>query len=210
MLFRTLKSIKRNATQTLARLRGSLLKAECRLKYGPRVSIGKNLRIFGSGVLVKTAFCGASSIQIGDNCVLVNTTKYNAVGVVKPCSIVARNGVIKIGDNVGMSGVSIFSDVSIAIEDYATIGANGFIFDTDFHSTNPAERIRDHDRLVAEDVACAPIRIGRNAFIGLNAIILKGSTIGEGAIVGAGVVGSIKCDPYQRVVSGANRILPAA
>ena len=34
----------------------------------------------------------------------------------------------------------------------------------------------------------APVRIGRNAFIGTGAILLPGVTIGEGAIVGAGAV----------------------
>jgi acetyltransferase-like isoleucine patch superfamily enzyme len=64
--------------------------------------------------------------------------------------------------------------------------------------TRIAERvsIRDHDHVFEDGnrpirdqgYVTAPIRIGRECWIGCNAVILKGVTVGDRAVVGAGAV----------------------
>lgn len=203
-----LRKSKEFASLFKALLRGYLLVIVCRIKYGKRVSFGRNFRVYGSGAVIKLSLSGISTIVIGDNCVLNNSTKFNSVGVLKPCSIVAHRGLIRIGNNVGMSGVSLFSDNSIIISDFCTIGANVFIFDTDFHSLDPCMRIGDHDKGFVDGAVCAPIYIGKNVFIGLNSIVLKGSLIGDESVLGAGFVGSVKCHARSIVVSASNRVIP--
>lgn len=92
------------------------------------------------------------------------------------------NGSIVIGNCVGMSHVNIVSFNSIIIEDDVLIGSGAKIWDTDFHSVNYEDRMKDND------VKSAAIKIERGAFIGACSIILKGVTIGERAVIGAGSV----------------------
>lgn len=200
------ESVYSQLIEFVAMLRGWKIKMICRAMYGRRVRIGSGFRVYGSGALIKAGFGGRGSIIIGDNCDIRNSTKYNPVGIFKPSSIVVKDGCILIGSNVGLSGVSIFCSKSITIEDYVTIGANTSIFDTDFHSLDPDERIKDHSRPFAGGVVSTPVKIRRNAFIGLQCILLKGSDIGENAIVGAGVVGGIKCCSSAIVISSSNII----
>jgi acetyltransferase-like isoleucine patch superfamily enzyme len=192
----------------IALIRGRVLVFTCHLKYGKRVEIGHNFKVFGPGAIIKVGFGGSGKLKIGNNCVLVNATKYNPIGVVKPCSIIAGGGFISIGNNVGMSGASLYSDKLISIGDYVTIGANCYIFDTDFHSLNPDERIKDHSRRYSSGVNSAPIKIGRNAFIGLNSIITKNANIGENAIIAAGVSGPVKCGNENLVIPSKAIVLP--
>jgi len=123
-------------------------------------------------------------MHIGKNCTLINSTKHNPIGIFKPCTIFAvHNGIIQIGDNVGMSGVSICSYKNITIGNNVIIGANTMIFDTDFHSVNYIERrnnlqINNNQSIIIDD----------DVFIGANCIICKGVSIGRGSIVGAGSV----------------------
>jgi len=100
--------------------------------------------------------------------------------------IVARyGGKIKIGDNCGISGSTIYSWDSIKIGNYTRVGVNCKIIDNDFH---PVELEYRHKALNEEHVRRAPIEIGNDCFIGMNSIILKGTTLGNNVIVGAGSV----------------------
>jgi acetyltransferase-like isoleucine patch superfamily enzyme len=207
VIARFIKLIYCRVNHGIALSRGWVLITICKLKYGNRVEIGSNFKVFGPGAIIKVGFGGSGKLQIGNNCTLVNATKYNPIGVLKPCSIIVGSGWISIGNNVGMSGASLFSDKSILIGDYVTIGANCFIFDTDFHSLNSGERINDHSRGFSVGVNSAPVEIGRNAFIGLNSIITKNAKIGENAIVAAGVSGPVKCAKDAIIVTAKNLVL---
>lgn len=91
-----------------------------------------------------------------------------------------------IGNQVGMTSVSIFCKERIEIGDYVNIGAGCLIIDSDFHAIDwrvRKNRIRD-----VQESKNAPIKIGNYAFIGARCIILKGVTIGERSIIGAGSV----------------------
>jgi len=203
-LFKFLKVWLSSQREGIALFKGSYVKFKSSLLYGGRIKIGRHFRVYGPMPLMKAGCFSQGKIYIGDGFVLVNSTKNNLVGVLKPSSIFAGNGSITIGNNVGMSGVSIYSDASIEIGDNVKIGANCFIYDTDFHSKDPIERITDSDQ---SKVGKAPITIEKDAFIGLNCIVLKGVTIGRGAIIGSGCVVSKNVGEAEICVSASNRIL---
>lgn len=99
---------------------------------------------------------------------------------------IGRGGHLVIGDRVGLSNCSIWCENSITIGDSVFVGGGVQIFDTNFHSTNPAERCAVPE--IRTNIRTAPVTIGNRAFIGLDAIICKGVTIGAEAIVAAGSV----------------------
>jgi len=63
------------------------------------------------------------------------------------------------------------------------IGGGCKIWDTDFHSIYPEDRINGNINSLN-----SPVIIGNNVFIGGFSIILKGVTIGDNAVIGAGSV----------------------
>lgn len=108
--------------------------------------------------------------------------------------IIARNGGrIKIGDDVSMSGVTIYAFKHIEIGDHTIIGANTKIFDSDFHPIDPQIRLVNEDD--KEHTAMKETIIGKNVFIGCNVLILKGVHIGDNSVIGAGSVVSKDVPP---------------
>ena len=124
---------------------------------------------------------------------------YTEVGSLGSRILVGPNGVLTIGDNVGMSNATIVAQDSVSIGDNVMIGGGTQIFDTNFHSTDPAIRTGGHE--TRADVKTAPVVIGNHVFIGTNAIICKGVTLGDNAIVAAGSV-VVKSIPAGEVWGG--------
>lgn len=123
-------------------------------------------------------------LSIGSGLSMNNGMNGNPIGRPQPCVFfVGRGAEIRIGKNVGMSSVALFSQQCIVIDDNAIIGGGVCIYDTDFHSLNAMSR-RNVDLDRAERKT-EPVRIGKDAFIGGHVTILKGVTIGESSIVGA-------------------------
>lgn len=92
------------------------------------------------------------------------------------------DGHIEIGDGVVMSrGVHVVSFDRITVGDGSMVGEYASLRDANHRVVPPAPiRTSGHDT--------APIRIGRNVWIGRGATILAGVTIGDHAVVGAGAV----------------------
>lgn len=149
--------------------------------YG--VKFGKKLSLRGRPFIFQKR---GSSLTIGRN-VTINSSFYsNLVGLYNRTIIMTRcpGATIKIGDNVGISGATIYARNSISIGDNTLIGGNVKILDNDFHPLDAEDRIKDNK----EAIRSKPIVIGKNCFIGVNAIILKGTVLGDNCIVGAGAV----------------------
>ena len=127
-----------------------------------------------------------ASISIGDNCVIKSSFLSNLVGLYSRTIILTRipGAVIEIGDNVGISGATIYARSKIVIGSHTNIGGNVKILDNDFHPVDPEARLIDDK----EQIGTAPIVIGKNCFIGCNVLILKGSKIGDNCVVGGGAV----------------------
>ncbi len=156
-------------------------------KKGARISIG-------SGVTVKSSFLS------------------NLVGLYSRTIIVtrAKGAEIVIGDNVGISGATIYARKGIYIGDNTCIGGNCKILDNDFHPIEAESR----NRLLADSkggdsdlVPSKEIRIGRDCFIGCNTLILKGTELGDGCVVGAGAVVAGKFESGSVIVGNPAKVI---
>ncbi|MGN1317369.1 MAG: acyltransferase [Lachnospirales bacterium] len=147
-----------------------------------KIKYGKNAKFYGIPVIIKTK---DSEINIGDNFTVRSSFLSNLVGLYQRSIVFARNGgKINIGNNVGLSGVTIYARNSIAIGDNTLIGGNTKILDNDFHPVDPDLRLKNS----SENMAEKPIVIGDNVFIGCNCLIMKGTKIGSNSTIGAGSV----------------------
>ena len=138
-------------------------------------------------------------VSIGNNFYIRTGLFYTEVGSTGSRILVGPQGVLTIGNNVGMSNATIVADCSVTIGDNVMIGGGVQIFDTNFHSTDSTIRTSGHEN--RDDVKKAPIVIGNNVFIGTNCIICKGVTIGDNAIIAAGSV-VVKSVPAGEVWGG--------
>lgn len=160
------------------------------LMKATKVKYGKNLLLKGVPVIFNK---GGARIIIGDNCTIKSSFLSNLVGLYSRTIIVTRalGAEIIIGDNVGISGATIYARKRIEIGDNTCIGGNCKILDNDFHPIEVDTRNRllkdakggDSDLIPAKE-----IKIGKNCFVGCNTIILKGTVLGDGCVVGAGAV----------------------
>lgn len=148
-----------------------------------KVSFGKNLNLYGIPVIFKKS---GSTLSIGNNCSIKSSFLSNLIGLSQRTIIVTRTEIakIEIGDNVGISGATIYARKGIQIGDNTLIGGNVKLLDNDFHPIEFEARIKDDKN----KITARPIVIGKNCFIGCNSIILKGTVLGEGCVVGAGAV----------------------
>lgn len=157
-----------------------------------KVKFGKNLNLYGVPVIFRKS---GSQLNIGENCTIKSSFLSNLVGLSQRTIIVSRTdeAKINIGDNVGISGATIYARKSISIGDNTLIGGNVKIFDNDFHPVEvEARNIDDKDAIGTREVI-----IGKDCFIGCNALILKGTKIGDGSVVGAG---SVVCGEFPECV----------
>lgn len=124
-------------------------------------------------------------IVVGSNFIANSGKMHNPIGGDTCLRLITlKNGLLEIGENVGISNSTIVCWENVKIDDYVFIGGSCKIWDTDFHSIDPEERRLLGDR----KTNTSPIHIKKYAFIGGNTIILKGVTIGERSIVAAGSV----------------------
>lgn len=160
-----------------------------------KVQYGKHLNLIGLPVIFKQK---KAELILGENCTIKSDFLSNLVGLYQRTIIVAREeGKIHIGNNVGISGATIYSKESIKIGDYTNIGGNVKILDHDFHPIEAEARKMNNMSMVAKKA----IIIGENVFIGCNSILLKGTEIGDNSVVGAGSVVSGKF-PANVIIAG--------
>lgn len=138
----------------------------------------------------------SARISIGRKFTACSSAKYNSVGVFQRVTIkaLAKDSVIKIGDEVGVSGATI-SGRNVSIGNRVLIGSGALITDSDAHAIPP--NLRSNPKYIRS----SPIVIEDDVFIGARAIVLKGVTIGKGAVIGAGSV-VMKDVPEMTIVAG--------
>jgi acetyltransferase-like isoleucine patch superfamily enzyme len=89
-----------------------------------------------------------------------------------------KKGLLELGSHVYVnSGAHISATQHIQVGDHTKFAEDSYVCDTNFHATSPDAPART-----------APIRIGRNVWIGRRAIIMPGVTIGDHAIIAAAAV----------------------
>lgn len=146
--------------------------------YGNQVKINgpAKFKIYGNG-----------KIKIGDNFTLISGQMFNPIGKnIKSFIRVDGSGEIIIGNNVGMSCVTIWAKEKIIIEDNVKIGADSIIMDSDVHSLNYIDRRSSKSDVI--NCIKKEISIGDDVFIGTRTIITKGVRIGNRSIIAAGSV----------------------
>lgn len=174
-----------------------------------KVEYGKNLLLKGMPVIFNKS--GANLI-IGDNVTVKSSFLSNLVGLYSRTIIVTRapDAEIIIGNNVGISGATIYARSRIEIGENTCIGGNTKILDNDFHPIEVEARNRllnDSNGGDSELVPSKPIKIGKNCFIGCNSIILKGTVLGDGCVVGAGAVVSGKFEDNCVIAGNPARVI---
>lgn len=143
------------------------------------VKFASNLTVNG---FMKVIVTRRGNVIIGKNVVVNSGHNHNIIGRQQK-TIFWVEGLLTIGDNVGMSSTAIICNHSISIGNNVTIGGNSVIYDTDFHSLNPEIRLNKAiDKLNAKS---GKVTINDNVFIGAHSTILKGVTIGVNSVVGA-------------------------
>lgn len=144
-----------------------------------------------------------SSISIGRRFTAVSSASHNSFGIIQPVYIrtVGHGALIRIGDEVGVSGCTISAGMRIDIGNHVLIGSGAVITDGDAHPVDPVKRLN------GELCVRQPVVIEDNVFVGARAIILKGVTIGHDSTVGAGAVVTKSVPPYSVVVGNPARIV---
>ena len=152
-----------------------------------KTEYGKNLLLKGVPVIFNKK---GATLKIGNNVTIKSSFLSNLIGLYSRTIIVTRtsNAKIEIGDNVGISGATIYARESIKIGAKCLIGANTKILDNDFHPVDADTR----RETPGQHIPSKPVVIGENVFIGCNALILKGTVLGDNCVVGAGAVVSGK------------------
>ncbi|WP_194289615.1 acyltransferase [Pseudomonas helleri] len=144
-----------------------------------KVTHGNNLKVTG---LIYISNQG--TIKIGNNVTINSSLLANPISSNRCSFATTSSGSILISDNVGLSGVTLYSAEKIEIGENSYIGAGVKILDTDFHSLSHSERFLQNDN----NIQSKEIIISKNCFIGTEAIILKGVKIGSNAVIAAGSV----------------------
>lgn len=133
----------------------------------------------------KAKFGNEIKINAGSRCNRIS-------GETKCAFIIKENGVLIIGNNVGISNSTIVCTKKITIEDNVLIGSNCKIWDTQFHNLDYDVRINGQDTPKQEEIT-----IEEGAFIGYGTIILPGVRVGNKAIIGAGSVVTKSIPPNE-------------
>jgi acetyltransferase-like isoleucine patch superfamily enzyme len=148
------------------------------------VSLGSRLRVRGP---LKLDISSGASLNIGDDFNLSSGLMQNPLGRnLKSMIRIEKGANITIGNNVGMTCVTLWSKRSIRIGDNVKLGSGVIILDSDMHALDYMKRrIPERDSINASS---KEIVIGDDVFIGVNSILTKGVTIGDRSIVAAGSV----------------------
>ena len=165
------------------------------------VKLGTGLKLRGLPCILRRQ----GSIDIGDSVTVNSSFLSNLTGINHRTIIVTRlpEAKIIIGNNVGISGATIYARDSITIGNNVLIGANAKIIDSDFHPMDIQARNADDKSQITN----RPVVIEDDCFLGTDCIILKGTHLGRGCIVGAGAVVSGTFAPGSVIVGNPGKAI---
>lgn len=142
--------------------------------------------------------CGHTSIRIGDD-----VSIYGKIGISSARTY--DHPKLVIGNNVKIGKGVLFSvNQEVTIEDGVQIASDCSIRDSDSHPLDHRYRLAG---FAPSESEIKPVKICRNAWIGMGCTILKGVTIGEGAIIGTRSVVMTDIPPYGRALGNPARVI---
>lgn len=154
------------------------------LNFHKNVFLGKKCRIMGS---VRFNISPTAKLLIGDCFSLISGIMINPLGRnIKSSIRIDDQANLIIGNNVGMSNVSIWAKKEIIIGNNVKIGSDVIIMDSDMHSLEYINRrnfMTDQLNTISKRII-----LGDDVFIGTRSIITKGVVIGDRSIIAAGSV----------------------
>ena len=158
----------------------------------------QGLVVYGSPIIARHP---GSRISAGHRVVLCSDSRRTALALNHPIKLatIRENAVIRIGDDVGISGACIVSAESISIGAGTLLGANVTIMDTDFHPLQPEGRRHSDDW---SKIGVRPVELGHNVFVGAGATITKGARIGRDSVVAAAAVVTSGTYPDGAILAG--------
>lgn len=146
-----------------------------------RVKFGKGIHLYGIPKIRNSGM-----ISIGNHVTIQSHQRYSPTASSKNTFLYSgKDALITIRDFAGLSNVKISCRKSITIGQYAKIGSDTKIIDSNLHSLNYMNR---RNIGTDTDIHAKAIEIGSDVFIGTSCIILKGVTIGDRSVIGAGSV----------------------
>ena len=168
--------------QLLRKISGIPSNFIARIKFATqKVAFPKGLSIHG-----KLHIVNRGNIDIGTNCKLIGSNKYNPIGFGNGINLISeKDARIIIGESCGISNATLYAKQEIVIGNHVLLGSGVKVLDSDFHSLQARYRGTSEDK---SHTISKPIYIGDNVFIGAGTIVLKGISIGPEAIIGAGSV----------------------
>jgi acetyltransferase-like isoleucine patch superfamily enzyme len=141
---------------------------------------------------------GHTHIEIGDEVSISGNLGVSSGRTYDNPRLIIGNKVT-IGSNVGF-----VVNREVVLEDGVRIASDCSIRDSDSHPMDFRYRLAGAAAFASE---IKPVRICKNAWIGLGCTICKGVTIGEGAIIGSRSVVMTDIPPYARAVGNPARVL---
>jgi acetyltransferase-like isoleucine patch superfamily enzyme len=162
---------------------GNLFTYWFRLRYGKRISFGKNTILNG-----RFAFRGKGRLVIGDDVNMWAHKEKNEFITLD------EDAVIEIGDRCRLNGISIQCKKRVSVGNDCLIGS-AMILDTDYHS------IHFEKRNDPQFIKVSPVAIKNRVWLAGQSAILKGVTVHDDAVVGFRAVVA-KDVPAQTVVAG--------
>jgi acetyltransferase-like isoleucine patch superfamily enzyme len=110
---------------------------------------------------------------------------------------------LRIGDGTSIGSASVISAAcSIVIEENVVMAPNVCIVDHNHRYSDPERPIKHQgiDKI-------APVKIGRNTWIGQNTVILPGVTIGRNCVIGANSVVNRSIPDYSLAAGAPARVI---
>ncbi len=150
---------------------------------GLRVSIGRNVQMVGR-----------KSIELGERVTLYGNTYLNAAG--------AKGRIVIGGQSHIDQFCTLYGQGGLIIGDHCAIASGVIVYSQSNQYASSPE-----DLIVNQPVVYAPVRIGRDVWIGANAVVLPGVSIGDHAVVGAGAVVRKDVGEWEIVAGAPARVI---
>jgi acetyltransferase-like isoleucine patch superfamily enzyme len=127
---------------------------------------------------------------------------------------IGKNGRLIVGDFCVFTAGVLLAEELLTIGNCVRLAWNVAITDTDFHPLDPALRVADAvacspigKRENRPRIACKPVVIEDDVYVGPNATILKGVRVGAGSFIEAGALITRDVPPRSRVVGNPARVV---